>query len=175
MEPKPAANRLRAQAGALQQGWRRDRASRRHHRATAHDQREGRHLRLPDGGANTDRPPVLDQHAVDRAVDDDPGPPPVGVHQVGLQRRLLGPDLAAVAAKPAALILGTALDVARHVADVPAKLAEATLKDPLAGTDPAVTEVYAEPLVHRVQRRAVLIGRKGGEPMALRPFVAEPV
>src|SRR3989442_7593005 len=138
MEPKTAANRLRAQAGALQQGGRRDRAGRCHHCATAHDQREGRHLRLPDGGANTDGTAVLDQHPVDRAVDDDPGTPPVSVHQVGLQGRLLGSDLAAVAAKPAALVLRTTLDVSRHVADVPAELAEATLEDSLAGTDPAM-------------------------------------
>src|SRR5437016_8956887 len=175
MEPKPTANRLRAQAGALQQRRRGDRARGGHHRATAHDQGEGRHLRLPDGRANTDRAAIFDQHAINRAVDDDPGALPVSVHQVSLQCRLLGPDLAAVTAKPAALVLSATLDIARHIADMPAELAEATLQHPFAGTDPAMTDVDAEPLVHRVQRRGVLIGRKGPESVSLRPFVAEPV
>src|SRR6266513_5794504 len=92
--------------------WPGHRARGGHHRATAHDQGEGRHLRLPDGRANTDHTAIFDQPAINRAVDDDPGALPVSVHQVSLQRRLLGPDLAAVTAKPAALVLSATLDIA---------------------------------------------------------------
>src|SRR2546430_15855878 len=118
---------------------------------------------------------IFDQHAINRAVDDDPGALPVSVHQVSLQRRLLGPDLAAVTAKPAALVLSATLDIARHIADMPAELAEATLQHPFAGTDPAMTDVDAEPLVHRVQRRGGVIGLKVLGFASLRPSVAEPV
>src|SRR5213079_3193955 len=133
-----------------------------------------RHLRLPNGGTNADRAAALDQDPIHRAVDDDPGAAPVGVHEVGLQRRLLGADLAAVTAEPAALVLRTSLNIARHIADVPAELAEPAFQHTFAGTDAAVIEVDAEALVHGIQRRGVLIGAEGRQSMALRPFVAQP-
>ena len=48
---------------------------------------------------------------------------------------MLGADLAAIAAKAAAGVLGAALDVARHVIDVPAQLAQAAFQHALLASD----------------------------------------
>src|SRR6202011_5606591 len=89
--------------------------------------------------------------------------------------RLLGADLAAIAAVTAARILGTALDVARHGGGVPAKLPHTALQNSLAGADPAVGEVDPKPLIDRVHGRGVLVGHESSEPIAIRPFLSQPV
>src|SRR6266568_3110785 len=159
MEPKRRPNRLRWDGGALQDGGGPDRPGRDHDGVAAHDQGEGRHIRLAHRGTHADRASIFDHHSVDGAVHDDAGTPAVGVHQVRLERGLLGADLAAVAAEATPLVLRASLDVARHVAGVPAEPLHPPFQNSLARAYPAVTGVDPEAFIDGIHRRAVLIGR----------------
>src|SRR2546429_9477863 len=141
MEPKRRPNYLRWDGGALQDGGGPDRPGCDQDGVAAHDQGEARHIRLAHGGAHADRTTVFDHDSVDGAVHDDASTPAVGVHQVCLERGLLGADLAAVTAEAAPLILRASLDVARHVAGVPAEPLHAPFQDSLSAAHPTVAGI----------------------------------
>src|SRR5438874_4971870 len=175
MEPKRRPNHPRWDGGALEDGGRPYRPRRDRDGPTAHDQGEGWHIRLPHGGTHADRATIFDHDSIDGAVDDDAGTPAISVHQVGLERGLLGADLASVATEATPLILRAPLDVARHVAGVPAQPLHAPFQDSLARAHPAVIGVNPEAFVDGIHRRAVVIARKGLEPEAVGPFLTHPV
>jgi hypothetical protein len=88
------------QARADQQRGRVDRAGRNRHRAGADGELVPVHRRRLDALCLA----ALDQHPLDRSVDDDPGAGVVGVLQPRLEGRLLGAERTAVMALPADLL-----------------------------------------------------------------------
>ena len=104
------------------------------------------------GGARLDagRPAALCQHALGLGLDEHARAGVVRVLDPGLERRLLGAELAAVVTQ-AADLRGAAAHVALHHLPVPAELVEASADGLVAGAREAVLGVHADALPDRVE------------------------
>ena len=170
VQPQVLAERPRAHAGAAQQHRGVQRATGAHHRARPHrDLVSVGSARLDAGG-----PAAVRGHALGARLHQHPRAGLVRVLEPGLERGLLGAELAAVVAE-AADLLGAAAHVALHHLPLPAELVEPGADRLVAPAGHAVLGVHADALPDRVEALVELGARHRTHAVLAGPLLAHAV